>query len=55
MYHYKLSPNEIADMTEEQTEMLLHGLVWLNIIKFKPLIEPVNMEAWGRLGQLIIK
>ena len=53
MYHYKLSPKEVGEMTEETVEMMIHGLAWMGIIKFKPTVEPVNMGAWAHLGRLI--
>ena len=53
MYHYKLSPKEVWEMTETQVEMLIHGLAWMGIIKIKPMVESTNVGAWSHLGRLI--
>lgn len=55
MYHYKLSPNEIWEMTEEQVEMLIHGLAWMGIIKIKSIVGDSSMGGWNRLKGLIKK
>ena len=55
MYHYKLSPKDVWEMTEEQVEMLIHGLAWMGIVKIKPMVESTNAGAWGHLGRLIGK
>ena len=55
MYHYKLSPTEIWEMTEEQTELLIQGLIWMKIIKIKSLKQEDNMRGWEHLRGLVKK
>lgn len=40
-------------MTEEQTEMLLHGLVWMGVVKIKPIIDKPEKGAWDKLRGLV--
>jgi hypothetical protein len=42
-------------MTEEQVDMMIHGLMWMGIIKIKKSVTEVNMGAWGHLQGLIDK
>lgn len=54
MYHYKLSPKEIWEMTEEQVDMLVYGLVWMGIVKVKTIVD-ANKGAWDKLRGLVKK
>lgn len=53
MYHYRLSPDQIWGMTEEQREMLMYGLVWLGKIKIKSSAEEDTMKGWDHLRRLM--
>ena len=39
-------------MTEEQTEMLMYGLIWMGVINIKPVVRD-NKSQWDKLRGLI--
>lgn len=53
MYHYKLTPDQVWALTDEQKEMLVYGLAWLKIIKIKTSDEDSKMRGWEHLKRLV--
>jgi len=40
-------------MSEEQKDMLFHGLDWMGVIKIKVRKDKINLDPWNRLRRLI--